>query len=50
MGWVRRFATALLSVVLVFGFIQSVGGYLIGQLSSFQDTGQVLEAGNRRKK
>lgn len=43
MGWVRKIGAALLSVLLIFGFIQSVGGYLIGQLSSFQDTGQVLE-------
>lgn len=49
MGWVRRFAAALLSVVLVFGFIQSVGTYLIGQLSSFQDTGQVLEPETEEK-
>lgn len=43
MGWVRRGVAALLSVVLMFAMIQSVGGYLIGQLSGLQDTGQVLE-------
>lgn len=43
MGQGRKIVAALLSVVLIFTFIQSVGGYLIEQLSSFQDTGQVLE-------
>lgn len=43
MGQVKRLAAAIFSVFLIFMFIQSVGGYLIGKLSSFQDTGQVLE-------
>lgn len=43
MGQVKRLAAAVFSVFLIFMFIQSVGGYLIGKLSSFQDTGQVLE-------
>lgn len=43
MRWIRKFAVAVVSIFLMFAFIQSVGGYLIGQLSHFQDTGQVLE-------
>lgn len=44
MGWIRKFVAAVLSIVLMFAFIQTVGGYLIGQLSHFQDTGGVLES------
>lgn len=49
MGQVKRLAAAIFSVFLIFMFIQSVGGYLIGKLSSFQDTGQVLEQQGRGK-
>ena len=43
MGWGKKLATAMLSVLFLFAFVQAVGGYLIGQLSSFQNTGPVLE-------
>ncbi len=47
MEWVRKVAAALLSLVLMFAFVQIVGGYLIGQLS--QNTGQVLEPQTEEK-
>lgn len=47
MEWVRKVTAALLSLVLMFVFVQSVGGYLIGQLS--QNTGQILEPQTEEK-
>lgn len=43
MGWARKLMVAALSLLLMFGFIQLTGNYLIGQLNNMQDTGQVIE-------
>lgn len=49
MGQGRKMIAVLLSIVIIFAAIQGVGGYLVEQLSSFQDTGQVLEQQTREK-
>lgn len=47
MDWVRKGITTMLSLLLLFVFVQSVGGYLIEQLS--QNAGQLVESQTEEK-